>query len=70
MSRLERIRQRLQALEARGVLEFHYCSAPGDRYGKRWVLTPAGHAERVLSTSELEVFMLGAESSLSARVTV
>ncbi len=62
MSRLERIRQRLQRLERDGVVTFHYCSHAN---GRRWVLTPAGHAERVLSTSELEWFLLGAESALS-----
>ncbi len=68
MSRLERIRHRLAALEARGVLVFEY--SRGDARGRRWVIVPAGHAERVYSTSELECFLLGAESALSARVTV
>ncbi len=68
MTRLERIRQRLQALEARGVLVHEYTR--GDGPGRRWVISPAGHAERVFSSSELECFLLGAESALSARVTV
>lgn len=68
MSRLARIRDRLARLERSGVLVHEYTR--GDGPGRRWVISPAGHAERVLSTSELEWFMLGAEAAQSARVTV
>ncbi len=69
MSRLERIRQRLAALESRGIVRSYYSYSPGGD-GRRWSLDVVGGYGRVYSTSELECFLLGAESALSARVTV
>ncbi len=63
LTRLERIRERLARLERAGVLVHEYTR--GDGPGRRWVIIPAGHAERVLSTNELEWFMLGADAAQS-----
>ncbi len=68
MTRLERIRNRLAALERAGAVPFHYSYSLGSK--REWVITPAGRDAMTVSTSELEWFLLGAESALSARVTV
>lgn len=63
------LHDRLRALQRAGVIVGVSTYAPGDRRGRRWVLTPIGDpatwGERVLSTREAEMFALGAEAALN-----
>lgn len=58
MTRPERIRQALDALQADGRVRSWYAYAPGDR-GRVWVVEADGRT-RSLSTREAEAFIAGA----------
>lgn len=64
MTRHEIIRRRMAELEARGVIRDAYTYRPGT--GLKWVFTPRGFAERSLTTSQVEDFILGAFAALNA----
>jgi hypothetical protein len=66
MPRHDVIRARLDDLERAtdGGIQLLYSYAPGDRYGKRWVLQIPGTSGRTLSTREVEAFILGAYATL------
>ncbi len=60
MTRSERIRQALDAMQTDGRVRSWYCYAPGDR-GRVWVIESDGRT-RSLSTREAECFLAGAVS--------
>jgi hypothetical protein len=61
MNRVTRIRNRLNRAAARGRVTDYYAYSPGDRHGRRWVLSLPGWITRTCSTRELEAFLDGVE---------
>jgi hypothetical protein len=60
--RIDLIAQRLDELEARGVIGDWYTGTPN---GRKWVFSPCGFAERSLTTAQVEDFILGAQAALN-----
>lgn len=65
MTRRDNIRASLTDLESRGVIRpGSYAYGTGN--GLKWVFEPCGHAERSLTTSQVEDFILGARAAIYA----
>lgn len=62
-ARTQRIHDGLVAAERAGLIADGWYAA-GNRPGRVWIVTPAGHAERAFTTLEVEAFLLGIEAAV------
>lgn len=59
------IREALDALARHGAIRGDVLIA-SNRPGRRWIFTPAGHAERSFTTAQVRDFITGARAGLTA----